>query len=44
MKKYTIAVIGAGNGGQAMAAYFAMAGNEVRIIDYFEERIQAIRE
>ncbi len=44
MKKNTIAVIGAGNGGQAMAAYFAMAGNEVRIFDYFEEPIQAIRE
>ena len=39
-----IAVIGAGNGGQAMAAYLAMAGDEVRIFDYFEEPINAINE
>ena len=37
-----IAVIGAGNGGQAMAAYFSMFGNEVRIFDYFPETVQAI--
>lgn len=44
MKKNKIAVIGAGNGGQAMAAYFAMAGNEVKIFDYFEAPIKAIQE
>ena len=43
MKK-TVAVIGAGNGGQAMAAYFAMAGWEVRIFDYFDKPIQAIKQ
>ncbi len=37
-----IAVLGAGNGGQAMAAYFAIAGYEVSIFDYFEEPINAI--
>ena len=37
-----IAVIGAGNGGQAMAAYFAMAGHRVRIFDFFEKPIEEI--
>lgn len=41
MKK-TVAVIGAGNGGQAMAAYFAMAGWESRIFDFFPETTRAI--
>lgn len=43
--KTKLAVIGAGNGGQAMAAYFAMNENyEVRIFDYFDAPIQAIKE
>lgn len=41
MKK-VVAVIGAGNGGQAMAAYFAMAGWEVKIFDYFAESVEVI--
>lgn len=44
MDKRKIAVIGAGNGGQAMAAYFALTGCEVRMFDYFEETIKAIKE
>lgn len=43
MKKYTIAVLGAGNGGQAMAAYFGMAGYEVRLYDKFEEPISILK-
>lgn len=44
MKK-NIAVIGAGNGGQAMAAYFAMNEEyEVRIFDYFDAPVEVIRE
>ena len=44
MKK-KLTVIGAGNGGQALAAYFAMNENyEVRIFDYFNEPIDVIRE
>ena len=43
--KMRIAVIGAGNGGQAMAAYFAMNEDyEVRIFDHFDAPVQAIRE
>lgn len=38
-----IGIIGAGNGGQAMAAYFAMAGHEVRLFDYFDEPIESIK-
>ena len=42
MKK-RLAVIGAGNGGQAMAAYFAMNNEyEVRIFDYFQEPVDVI--
>ncbi len=43
MKK-TIAVIGAGNGGQALAAYFAMNEDyEVKIFDYFDAPIDVIK-
>ena len=43
MKK-NIAVIGAGNGGQAMAAYFAMHEDyEVRIFDYFDAPVETIK-
>ncbi len=41
---HKIAVIGAGNGGQAMAGHFAMAGYEVNIFDYFAEPINKIKE
>ncbi|MGN1143238.1 MAG: NAD/NADP octopine/nopaline dehydrogenase family protein [Anaerovoracaceae bacterium] len=41
MKK--IAIIGAGNGGQALAGYFGMNDDyEVRIFDYFQEPIDVI--
>jgi opine dehydrogenase len=44
MSKNIIAVIGAGNGGQAMAGYLGMAGCEVRIFDFFKEPIDVIKE
>lgn len=44
MERRKIAVIGAGNGGQAMAGYFAMAGCEVKIFDFFQEPVDAINE
>ena len=43
MKKLT--VIGGGNGGQAMAGYFAMNDEyEVTIFDYFKETIASLKE
>lgn len=43
MKKLT--VIGGGNGGQAMAGYFGMNDDyEVRIFDYFDATINALKE
>lgn len=44
MSRRVISVIGAGNGGQAMAAYFAIAGCETRIFDFFEKPIKRIKE
>ncbi len=39
-----IAVIGAGNGGQALAAYFAMNKQyEVRLFDYFADPVDAVQ-
>lgn len=43
MNKKKIAVIGAGNGGQAMASYFAIAGYQVNIFDYFQDPIDEIK-
>ena len=40
----TIAIVGAGNLGQAMAAHMALAGHEVRIYNRSPERIDEIRE
>lgn len=39
-----ITIIGAGNGGQAMAAYFAMAGCKVKIYDKFAETVEFLNE
>lgn len=39
---YKFSIIGAGNGGQAMAAYFKMTGNEVRLYDAFEATVDNI--
>lgn len=45
MKKKTIAVIGGGNGAQALAGYFGMHDDyEVRIFDYFDKTIHALKE
>lgn len=38
------AVIGAGNGGQAMAGYLAMQGHRVRLYDRSEAKVQLLRE
>lgn len=43
MKK-NIAIIGAGNGGQAFAGYFALQGHDVRIFDVAEETIERLNE
>ncbi len=40
----TIAVIGAGNGGQAMSAYLALKGCKVNLYNRNPMRIEAIRE
>ena len=40
--KYKFGIIGAGNGGQAMAAYFKLAGNTVNLYDNFSEVIDNI--
>jgi opine dehydrogenase len=41
---YKFGIIGAGNGGQAMAAYFKLAGNEVKLYDNFSEVIDKIND
>lgn len=41
MKK-NIAIIGAGNGGQAFAGYFSLQGQDVRIFDVSEETVKQI--
>ncbi len=43
MKKQIIAVIGAGSGGQCMAAHFAMEGYPVRLQDIDEGKIAALK-
>ena len=43
METKTYAVIGAGNGGQAMAAYLSMKGQNVKIFDFFNEQIEKIK-
>lgn len=43
MKK-NIAIVGAGNGGQAFAGYFALQGHDVRIFDVSEKTIKAIND
>lgn len=42
MKKYNIAIIGAGNGGQAMAGHFSLLGHRVRLYSRSLQKIQAI--
>lgn len=44
MKKFTYAIIGAGNGGQSMAGYLSAQGHSVRLFDFFEEPIRKINE
>lgn len=44
MKKSVFAIIGAGNGGQGLAAYFSIKGHEVRIFDFLEEPIKILKE
>lgn len=44
MKKSIFAIIGAGNGGQGLAAYFSIKGYEVRIFDFLEEPIKILKE
>ena len=39
---HRIAILGGGNGGQAFAAYFTLAGHEVRLYDAFPETVDAI--
>jgi len=43
MKK-NIAIIGAGNGGQAFAGYFSLQGHDVRIFDVSEKTIETIND
>lgn len=40
----TFAVIGAGNGGQAMAAHLTLLGHEVRLFDTDREKIRALQQ
>lgn len=42
--KYTFAVIGAGNGGQAMAAHLSLLGHSVRLQDTDKDKIQKLQE
>ena len=42
--KLTVAVIGAGNGGQAVAAYLSMLGHEVRLYDINREKVEQLRQ
>jgi len=42
MKTKCIIILGAGNGGQAMAATIALAGYEVVLYDRFEETIAPV--
>lgn len=44
MKKSVVAILGAGNGGQGLAAYFSIKGCEVRIFDFLEEPIKHLKE
>lgn len=44
MKKNTFAIIGAGNGGQALAAYLSIKGHQVRIFDFLEKPIKILKE
>lgn len=44
MMKQTFAVIGAGNGGQAMAAHLTLLGHDVRLFDTDREKIRALQE
>lgn len=44
MKKSIFAILGAGNGGQGLAAYFSIKGYEVRIFDFLEEPISLLKE
>ena len=41
--KRRIAIIGAGNGGQAFTAYFTREGHHVKLYDVFESTVEAIR-
>ncbi len=43
MNKPIFAIIGAGNGGQAFAAYLSDKGYEVRLFDFFQETIEKIK-
>ena len=38
------AIIGAGNGGQALAAYFAMKGKEISVYDAFQNTVDRLNE
>jgi opine dehydrogenase len=40
--KRKIAILGAGNGGQAFAAYFKYHGHEVKLYDVFQDTVDAI--
>ena len=40
--KMKIAVIGAGNGGQAIAAYLTHRGAEVRLYDYEKAKVEEL--
>ena len=42
--RHTVAIIGAGNGGQAFTAYFASRGNRVRLYDAFQSTVDSINE
>jgi len=44
MKKSKVAILGAGNGGQGLAAYFSIKGCEVRIFDFLEEPIKILKD
>lgn len=43
MKKPIFAILGAGNGGQAFAGYLSAKGYKVRLFDFFEDTIEAIK-
>lgn len=43
MKKYNIAVIGAGNGGHAIAGHFGLLGHKITIYDINPNKISAIK-